>query len=173
LLNKRPELFKPIKMDYQNDNYGGYNNNYNTNNNTNNNYSGNYGGNSYGNNYGNNSTPYNRQFFNRRNSPNSYRRSPYNTEGNMSSYYDEYNNSTPQYYEDRIYDDEAQEYERPTYRRSKTIANPDFGNFHFKKGYTAEVWLNDGETVVLSADSRKKTYRTHYSPEYMRRCVLF
>ena len=129
------------------------------------------GGNNYGgSNYGGNSIGYNRNFMNRRNNmSNSYRRSPYNTEGNMSSYYDEYNNNSPQYYEDRIYDDEAREYERPTYRRSKTIANPDFGNFHFKKGYTAEVWLNDGETVVLSSDSRKKTYRTHYSPEYMRR----
>jgi hypothetical protein len=86
----------------------------------------------------------------------------------MPSYFDEYNPQTPQYYEDRIYEDENQEYDRPSYRPSNTISNPDFGNFNFKKGYTAEVWMNDGETIVLSAHTRKKTYRTHYSPEYMR-----
>lgn len=89
----------------------------------------------------------------------------YNPAMNYNYYEDE-----PLMLEDRIFDDENSiiEYERPTYRRSKMLANPDFGNFHYKKGFTAEVWLGDGETVVLSADSRKKTYRTHYSPEYLR-----
>jgi len=32
------------------------------------------------------------------------------------------------------------------------------------QGYTAEVTVEDGETVVLAADSRNKSYRTHYSP---------
>jgi len=48
------------------------------------------------------------------------------------------------------------------------LGNPDFGNYHFKKGYATEVWLNDGETVVLAADTRKKKYRTHYSPQFLR-----
>jgi hypothetical protein len=96
-----------------------------------------------------------------------YQRSPY-TDQNTTSYFDEYNDNTPQYYQDRIFDDENVDYERPTYRRSNLIANPDFGNFNFKKGFSSEVWMNDGETVVLAADSRDKTYRTHYSPEFMR-----
>ncbi len=53
---------------------------------------------------------------------------------------------------------------RPTYRQSQLAANPDFGNTHFRKGYTAEVTLKDGETVVLSAHSRNKAFRTQYSP---------
>ncbi|KAL0482644.1 hypothetical protein AKO1_014335 [Acrasis kona] len=94
---------------------------------------------------------------------------PYNMGYNGTYNYDNAMNmyDEPLYYEDRMFD-EAREYERPTYRSSKLLANPDFGNFHFKKGYSAEVWLNDGETIVLSAHSRDKTYRTHYSPEFLR-----
>ena len=98
------------------------------------------------------------------------------TRGYYDRGYDGYDNNLmndynePLYFEDRMFDDEnnMQLVSRPTYRKSKMLANPDFGNYHFKKGYSAEVWLNDGETVVLSAHSRKKTYRTHYSPEYLR-----
>lgn len=93
---------------------------------------------------------------------NYYRGGAYDYDDSMNIY------DEPLYYEDRMFDDETREYERPTYRTSKLLANPDFGNFHFKKGYSAEVWLNDGETVVLSAHSRNKTFRTHYSPEYLR-----
>ena len=93
----------------------------------------------------------------------------YNSMYNRRGYYD--NNmigNEPLYHEDKLFDDDMLMYDRPTYRPSRMIANPDFGNFNYKKGYTAEVWLNDGETVVLSGDSRKKSYRTHYSPEYLR-----
>lgn len=52
---------------------------------------------------------------------------PYGSDYNYgSSYFDRdpmYEDS-PAYYEDRIFDDERLEYERPTYRRSKLIANP-------------------------------------------------
>lgn len=109
---------------------------------------------------------YERQSINPRYNQNNSRNRRYDS--TSPSYFDEYNQNTPQYYEDRIFDDEIQENERETYRPSSTISNPDFGNFNFKKGYTAEVWLNNGETIVLSAHKRKKTYRTHYSPEYMR-----
>lgn len=34
------------------------------------------------------------------------------------------------------------------------------------QGFSAEITLRDGETVMLSSDSRTKSYRTHYSPEY-------
>ncbi len=95
--------------------------------------------------------------------------------GYYDSQYSGYNNNLysdynePLYFEDRMFDDENLALTaRPTWRKSKMLANPDFGNYQFKKGYSAEVWLNDGETVVLSGHSRKKTYRTHYSPEYLR-----
>ncbi|EFC43610.1 predicted protein [Naegleria gruberi] len=93
----------------------------------------------------------------------------YNPMSNRRGYYDNYMiGNEPLYHEDKLFDEDLLMYDRPTYRPSRMIANPDFGNFNYKKGYTAEVWLNDGETVVLSGDSRKKTYRTHYSPEYLR-----
>jgi hypothetical protein len=114
----------------------------------------------YGRNYPNNNVSYFNDVYDSY-GPENYG-GAYNYDNSMNMY------DEPLYYEDRMFDDESQEYERPTYRTSKLIANPDFGNFHFKKGYSAEVWLNDGETVVLSAHSRNKTYRTHYSPEYLR-----
>ncbi|KAF0978588.1 hypothetical protein FDP41_002408 [Naegleria fowleri] len=93
----------------------------------------------------------------------------YNSMQNRRGYYDNYMiGNEPLYHEDKLFDEDLLMYDRPTYRPSRMIANPDFGNFNYKKGFTAEVWLNDGETVVLNGDSRKKTYRTHYSPEYLR-----
>ncbi len=77
-------------------------------------------------------------------------------------------NTVDPMFEDQPFSSTVSQWERPTYRKSTMLANPDFGNYHFKKGYTAEIWLQDGETVVLSADAKKKTYRTHYSPEYLK-----
>jgi len=96
--------------------------------------------------------------------------------GSLTNSYDDYDRSMmqhnePLYFEDRMFDEGVNRLAltaRPTWRKSKMLANPDFGNFQFRKGYSAEVWLNDGETVVLSGHTRKKKYRTHYSPEYLR-----
>lgn len=140
--------------------------------------------------YGGNQNMYNNNNMGYNNNPNYYgasSREPYNPMYGSSSpnasyfgrYQPRYGNQQqqqpydgygpePLYYQDRVFDDERVDYERPTYRKSKMLANPDFGNYHFKKGFTAEVWLNDGETVVLQGDSRKKTYRSHYSPELFR-----
>jgi hypothetical protein len=58
--------------------------------------------------------------------------------------------------------------DRPTYVPSQLLANPDFGNFRFKRGFTAEVALEDGETVALVTDEKEREFRTHYSPMYRR-----
>ncbi|KAL9648076.1 hypothetical protein ABK040_012130 [Willaertia magna] len=102
------------------------------------------------------------------NDPNYHNQIMYNRRGGYNNSNNYMIGNEPLYLEDKLFDDEMIMYDRPTYRPSKMIGNPDFGNFHYKKGFTAEVWLNDGETVVLSGDTRKKSYRTHYSPEYLR-----
>lgn len=58
--------------------------------------------------------------------------------------------------------------DRPTYVPSELLANPDFGNFSFRKGFTAELSLRDGETVAIAADENQREFRTHYSPIYRR-----